>query len=117
MGRWIVLLLLIWLSLQPSWAATLPFAYVGSDAVNGSAGLHQVSGDGHATAQSVNGQIKSNAVDSDCASCHAKCSAAISAAAHAASVQVSQLFSVDPQKRLVSVPCGMPDRPQWPAPI
>lgn len=117
MRRWIVLLLLIWMPLQLSWAAAMPLANIGGDAANGSAGQHLVSRDGHATAQAVIVQAKSNVVYSDCASCHAQCYAAVCAAAHTAPAQVSRLFSVDLQKRLVSVSSDIPDRPQWLAPI
>lgn len=117
MRRWIVLLLLIWMPLQLSWAAAMPLANIGGDAAGGSAGQHLMPWDGHAAAQSVIVQAKSSVVDSDCASCHAQCSAAVSAPAHTIPAQVSRLFSADLQKRLVSVSSDIPDRPQWLAPI
>ena len=113
MRSWLVVLLLVLMPLQFSWAAMGAFCQHerGSDASH--AGHHAHEHRSQSDSDGATSQTSASVADADCGTCHAGCSIAAPDAQAGmgamASASWASLRAVQPR----SAPFDVPERPQW----
>ena len=113
MQRWIVILLLVFMPLQLSWAAASSYCQHETGASAKHIGHHDhqhMDADGKEAAPDP---VKTGGGDPDCASCHAGCSSALTEAATHPPTPSSSLDIADYMTRLTTTPIERLERPQW----
>jgi hypothetical protein len=113
MRSWLVVLLLVLMPLQFSWAAMGAFCQhkCGSDASH--AGHHAHEHRSQSDSDGATSQTAASVADADCGTCHAGCSIAAPDAQAGVGATTSASWALGRSVQPRSAPFDVPERPQW----
>lgn len=117
MRSWLLVVLMMWMPLQLSWAATGSYCAHDQDATVQHLGHHahqHQSAEDAAANQSAAGTVSP---DLDCGTCHASCSMVLHAMPSSGCVQASSVVLPRPLPWSESLLIDRPDRPRWVSPV
>lgn len=113
MRSWLVVLLLVLMPLQFSWAAMGAFCQHerGSDASHAGHHAHEHRSQGDSDDATV--QTAASVADADCGTCHAGCSITAPDTQDGAGATASASWALGRSAQPRSAPFDVPERPQW----
>lgn len=113
MRSWLVVLLLVLMPLQFSWAAVGAFCQHerGSDASH--AGHHAHEHRSQSDSDGATSQTAASVADADCGTCHAGCSIAAPDVQASVGTTASASWALGRSAQPRSAPFDVPERPQW----
>lgn len=117
MRRWLLILLLVFLPLQFTWAAAASYCrHEGGVAAARHVGHHEhqhKAPEAHGGASQADA-AKAGGVDTDCSACHAGCVPAMPISAALPLVPGESSFAAPRVRALRGGPSDLPERPNWP---
>lgn len=113
MRSWLVVLLLVLMPLQFSWAAMGAFCQHERGSEASHAGHHAHEHRGQSDADAATSQTAASVADADCGTCHASCSIAAPDAQAGVGAMASASWDLGRSAQPRSAPFDVPERPQW----